>query len=202
MEPNTLESKIPHQEPIITQSGIVDTPNSLLGLSKLLFFFVPLYFFVYILMQMLRGDNPWVFLDFANLAIHEAGHFFFMPLGFFMHMLGGSIAQILVPLLFTSYFFVRKDWYAAAFCLFWTGESLVDLSVYIGDARAQVLPLIGMSDASLHDWNWILSQIGLLEYDKTFSFIGYIFAIVLMFGGLLGMLIDALVSFQKPKPLL
>lgn len=185
-------------EPILLRQPNNETsPNIPAVVSKLLFFFVPLYFFVSILMQMLRGDNPWVFLDYANLAIHEAGHLVFYALGFFAHMIGGSFAQLLIPLLLTWYFYAQRDWYAVAFGVFWTGQSLVNVSVYIGDARTQDLPLVQMSEAALHDWNWILSQLGLLHFDKVISTVGYTFAFVLMLAGLLGMIVNTLLSFQK-----
>ncbi|THJ24060.1 MAG: hypothetical protein CAF45_007060 [Nitrospira sp. CG24E] len=38
------------------------------------------------------------FLHLINLPFHEAGHILFIPLGRFMTILGGSLGQILMPL--------------------------------------------------------------------------------------------------------
>ena len=38
------------------------------------------------------------FLHLINLPFHEAGHLLFIPLGRFMTILGGSLGQILMPL--------------------------------------------------------------------------------------------------------
>ena len=38
------------------------------------------------------------FLHLPNLVFHEAGHILFLPFGRFMTVLGGSLLQILVPI--------------------------------------------------------------------------------------------------------
>ncbi len=111
-----------------------------------------------------RG-NPWIFLDGVNLIFHEAGHVIFMILGQFMMVLGGSLTQCLIPTLIGVYFIVKKQWYSANFCLFWLGDNLINVSVYIKDARSMILPLLG-GDTSGHDWHWLLNTLNLLEYDQ------------------------------------
>jgi hypothetical protein len=46
------------------------------------------------------------------------------------------------------------------------GQSLFNVSVYVRDARAQALPLLGGEDA-LHDWNWLLDTLHLLRWDQA-----------------------------------
>jgi hypothetical protein len=48
-----------------------------------------------------------------------------------------------------------------ALVLFWVSESLLNVSVYAGDAVVQQLPLLGVQD-SIHDWNYLLEDKGLL----------------------------------------
>jgi hypothetical protein len=103
----------------------------------------------------------WHLIDGVNLVIHEAGHIVFMPLGEFIMIAGGSLFQVIMPALFASYFFYQRQPYSAAFVLFWVGESLLNVSVYAGDAVAMQLPLLGGQD-SLHDWNYLLDRTGLL----------------------------------------
>src|SRR4051812_30626806 len=58
----------------------------------------------------------------VNLAIHEFGHYLFMPFGEMMTILGGSLFQVLFPLIFMGYFLVipaRRDVHAATVCLWW-----------------------------------------------------------------------------------
>jgi hypothetical protein len=108
--------------------------------------------------------NPyeWRLIDGANLLIHEAGHLFFRPLGEFMMFAGGSLFQVIVPAVFVGYFIWQKSYYSAAIVLFWVGESILNVSIYAGDSLALQLPLIGGED-SIHDWNWMLGQLGMLK---------------------------------------
>jgi len=107
------------------------------------------------------GKQSWVFLDNVNLVLHEAGHFVFRPFGDTMSLLGGSLHQLLWPALFAAYFWWRrKDRFAAAVCGFWLGESMLNLAIYVADARAMALPLVG---GEIHDWNALLSQWGVLH---------------------------------------
>ena len=103
----------------------------------------------------------WHFIDNVNLVIHEAGHLFFRPLGEFMMIAGGSLLQVIMPALFVGTFAYRRQFYSAALVLFWVGESLLNVSVYAGDSLALQLPLLGGED-SIHDWNWMLSELNLL----------------------------------------
>lgn len=103
----------------------------------------------------------WHLIDGVNLVIHEAGHAVFMPFGGLLTVAGGSLFQVVVPAVFVAYFYRRGQIYSAALVLFWVGESLLNVSVYAGDALALQLPLLGGED-SIHDWNYLLSSTGLL----------------------------------------
>lgn len=105
------------------------------------------------------GD--WRFVDNFNLVIHEAGHILFIPLGQFMTIAGGSLFQLMVPAIFAGYFYYQKKYYSCALVLFLLGESLINVSVYAGDAVRMELPLLG-GDDSIHDWNWMLDRLSLL----------------------------------------
>jgi hypothetical protein len=106
------------------------------------------------------GAASWCYLDLVNLAFHEFGHLVFTPFGSTLHYLGGSLGQLAVPGLLIFYFILRRDDPpAAAFCLWWLGENLVNISVYMADARDLHLPLVGGGD---HDWNELFYRFGLL----------------------------------------
>jgi hypothetical protein len=105
--------------------------------------------------------RQWHLIDGVNLVIHEAGHVVFMPFGELLSVAGGSLFQVIVPAAFVAYFYRRGQAYSAALVLFWVGESLLNVSVYAGDALELQLPLLGGED-SIHDWNHLLSMTGLL----------------------------------------
>jgi hypothetical protein len=100
------------------------------------------------------------FLHLINLVFHEAGHVIFGFFGQFIAILGGSANQVLIPALCTGVFLYRGQYGSAAATLFWTGQSLADISVYVYDGRAMALPLL--AEGLIHDWNFILGRLGLL----------------------------------------
>ena len=106
------------------------------------------------------GAADWCFLDLVNLAFHEAGHLFLSFGGTTLHFLGGTLGQLLVPALLAANFLLReRQPFAAALCVWWVGESLINVSVYMADARSLSLPLVGGGD---HDWNELFHRFGLL----------------------------------------
>ena len=139
--------------------------------------------------------RDWCFLDFVNLAFHEAGHLFFSPLGSTMHYLGGTLAQLIVPGLLAGHFLLRRrDPFAASLCLWWFGESLVNVSIYMADARDLALPLVGGGD---HDWNELFFRFGALGEDSVRRIAG-----LTRFAGAVGMLAGislALIGSWAPR---
>lgn len=113
----------------------------------------------------------WHFFDNVNLLMHEAGHWIFSPFGYFMSVFGGSLNQVLMPLIFVLYFwFWQKSKYSASLLLFWVGQSLANISVYAGDAVKMQLPLLGGGngwETGMHDWNWLLIRLGWLHFTDT-----------------------------------
>ncbi len=91
----------------------------------------------------MRDPGNFGLLDALDLAIHEGGHVFFGIFGEFMGFLGGTLFQLLVPLTFLLYFLQRHDRFAAAVVLWWIGQNLWNISVYVKDARSMELPLVG-----------------------------------------------------------
>ena len=115
------------------------------------------------------GDSV---IHLINLVFHEAGHIIFAPLGSFMMTLGGSLLQLIVPLACASAFlFQQDDRFGASICAWWAGESLLDLSPYINDARSLQLMLLGgpATEVEGHDWEAILTALGWLHLDHTIA---------------------------------
>jgi len=122
-------------------------------------------------------------LSDVDLAIHEFGHMLFMPfgiqfLGSTMMILGGSLTQVVFPLLFFGYFLRkrdesrRRDVFAAMVCLWWSAINLLDVAIYCADSRAGELMLLdGLTgkESDGHDWNNLLTRWGLLEHDTVIA---------------------------------
>lgn len=115
------------------------------------------------------------FLHLINLPFHEAGHLIFSPFGRFIASVGGTLGQLLVPLACGVTFLLKnRDNFAAAVSLWWLGENFLDIAPYINDARAGTLPLLGGNTGQtapygFHDWQFILGELDLLEYDHTLA---------------------------------
>jgi hypothetical protein len=107
----------------------------------------------------------WV-VDTIDLFIHEAGHPLFGIFGRFMYFLGGSLMQVLIPVA-AAIVFARASLRSLPFTLYWTGQSTVNVSIYIGDAPFQRLQLL--SRHAMHDWRWLLGYTGTLEYAEDFA---------------------------------
>lgn len=118
------------------------------------------------------GNFLMMFLHGVNLIFHEAGHTLFMMFGRFLHILGGSLMQILVPAIISSYFFYTKQPYAGAIALCWVGENFWDVSIYIKDAQHRLLPLLG-GEGVMHDWHFLLLDLRLLTKDQLIGGIAY-----------------------------
>ncbi|MNC88842.1 hypothetical protein D3C83_47060 [compost metagenome] len=82
-------------------------------------------------------------------------------------MLGGTFAQLLVPLLCGGHFLREGKRFEPWICLFWLGESLMYTAFYMADAVAMALPLVGGGE--IHDWNWLLQKWGLLRHTRLLS---------------------------------
>ena len=102
-------------------------------------------------------------LDGVDLAIHETGHLVFAPFGEFVGVAGGTLFQLIMPLVFVGYFWRRGDRHAASVALWWVGQNGGHIAYYLADARAQELPLVGGGE---HDWNYLLGRMGLLAHDQ------------------------------------
>ncbi|MFA5857892.1 MAG: hypothetical protein WC955_02385 [Elusimicrobiota bacterium] len=106
------------------------------------------------------------FIDGVNLIFHEAGHYIFIFFGDTIRFLGGTLGQLFFPTVFCLRFVSRGQKYEAAICGIWFGENVMNIAWYLGDAQAQVLPLVG---GDIHDWNWLLSKAGLLSRCQLIS---------------------------------
>jgi hypothetical protein len=127
------------------------------------------------LFLLLHPDHYGV-LDSLDLAIHETGHLVFGPFGEFIGFLGGTLMQLIVPSAFGGYFLHRGDRHAATVTLWWLAQNLWNVSVYIRDARAQELPLVGGGE---HDWTYLLDTLNLLERDLSIGRAVHLLGVVL-----------------------
>ena len=53
---------------------------------------------IYTSAQIYIQKADWIFINYANVIFHEAGHVIFSFFGDFIHVLGGTLGEFLVPL--------------------------------------------------------------------------------------------------------
>ncbi len=82
-----------------------------------------LCFYFLFLVYAARDRAGFLFLDYANLMIHECGHPLFSPFGYTIMIMGGTLAELIVPLLCAVYFFWKREIAGTAFCGFWFFEN-------------------------------------------------------------------------------
>jgi hypothetical protein len=143
----------------------------------------------------LAFDYHYHFIDGVNLLFHEAGHVFFGLLGTTLHFLGGTIGQLVFPILCAGQFLRQGQPFEASIMGVWLSESLMYAAAYIGDAQAQALPLVG---GHVHDWNWLLSRWGLLPHCQLIAGVLHVLASLLAIG-MLGLAARSLLD-RSPQP--
>jgi len=142
------------------------------------------------------------FLHLINTPFHEAGHIFFRPFGQFITSLGGTLGQLLMPLIcMGTLLFKTRDPFGASVTLWWFGENFLDIAPYMDDARAGDLPLLGgnfghSAPYGFHDWEYLLTESNIIEYDHTLAKIVFIIGSVIM---LLSLIWAGFVLFKQYK---
>jgi hypothetical protein len=116
------------------------------------------------------------FMHRVNLVFHEAGHVVFMPFGNFMMTLGGTLGQLLMPLIVgVALLRTNRDAFGGSLALWWLGQSLMDCAPYINDARDLRLMLLGGGTGAdrpgMHDWENILLDLGLIQHERSIALI-------------------------------
>ncbi len=100
---------------------------------------------------------------------------FFRPFGPFIASLGGTMGQLLVPLICFGVLLLKtRDTFGACVTLWWFGQNFFDIAPYIDDARSLTLALVGgntghSSPYGFHDWEYLLTESGLLAHDHLIA---------------------------------
>jgi hypothetical protein len=115
---------------------------------------------------LLDEDGFVLVLDHANLAFHEAGHIFFGILGRTPGLYGGTLGQLVFPVVVAAISWQRRDAVGFALAGVWFFENFLNIARYMADARVQLLPLVGGGE---HDWYNIFSRWGVLDADTRIA---------------------------------
>jgi len=130
-----------------------------------------LVFYVAFLAYAFSAHGGFLFIDSANLVVHEGGHNLFGWFGPTLGLWGGTLLQWIVPFLLAGYFFIQRQTTGFDFCLFFFFENWLYTATYMADARAQALPLVTTGDPDFveHDFYAIFSSLGVLDHDTQIA---------------------------------
>ena len=131
--------------------------------------------------QCLRAPGTYRWLDSLDLAIHETGHLVFGFDGEVLTLLGGTLFQLIVPAAFAVALWRQGDRHGATVPLWWLGQNCWNISVYVKDAQAQELPLVGGGE---DDWAFLLDHWGWLERDQVLGRAVFLVGVVLYLAAL------------------
>lgn len=124
------------------------------------------------------------FLDWVDLAFHEAGHLVLTPFGQVLHFLGGTLGQLFWPVACGVHFWRRGQRFSSAVMLLWLGQNFFNIARYQKDAVLTELPLVG---GGMHDWNWLLTRFHALKYAQVLGNLTYAVGVAAVFAGIYGM---------------
>ncbi|MBN1965261.1 MAG: hypothetical protein JW910_11495 [Anaerolineae bacterium] len=135
----------------------------------------------------LWGSTTGQVVWFLTIGPHEIGHVLCIPFGEFLAIAGGSIWQVLFWLLPGLWALLARRQIMVPLLL-WTvaGHSLINLAVYVGDARTRALPLLFGLGEDAHDWWNLLRMTGLLEADHTLAVLAGLSGVALVLACIAG----------------
>lgn len=144
--------------------------------APLLIWFVSLFF------RLLLNPDAQSIFNGLNLGVHETGHLLFRFCGQFLCIAGGTIFQLFVPVYGMWNFYKQKDFFAICLCFGWFSTNLFNVSVYMNDAISKQLHLVSPfgSEGIIHDWNYLFSSMGLLNYCHIIAGFVWFFAALSM----------------------
>ena len=165
-------------------------------------------YFVYATIRYLtagQGGDYMSLFWFIHGPIHEIGHFLF-PSGRFpltIHLLAGTIFQVLAPVAGAVQFAWRREYPPLAVMLGWLGFAVLDTSIYMADARrlehTLVSPFAGEGE-TIHDWNWLFDRFGCLNHAEGIASCVAFFGYLCCFLSVFGIAYMVLRGFRRPRP--
>lgn len=115
-------------------------------------------------------------------------------------ILGGTLGEVIVPLLCAVYFFTQREVFGVAFSSFWFFENFPYIGTYMTDARAGVLPLVGPGDEPEHDWETLFTQWCIITQDQNIGATVKLLGWVGMIGTVAWLAYRIFLAPQTPSP--
>ena len=118
----------------------------------------------------------------ANMIVHEAGHgvCYLLPCPQFFTSLNGTLFQLALPVIFIYYYYKRENSILAGLGSIWLAQNLVYVAWYMSYSQTPNLYPFFLGGSAIHDFWYIFSQLGVLEYDWLISGFVRVIAVILL----------------------
>ncbi|MEN8147399.1 MAG: hypothetical protein ABFR02_07255 [Campylobacterota bacterium] len=116
----------------------------------------------------------------ANMIVHEAGHgiCYLLPCPQFFMFLNGTLFQLALPLIFIYYYYKRGNMVLSGLGSIWLAQNLIYVAWYMSYAQTPNLYPFFLGGSATHDFWYMFSQLGVLEYDWLIA--GFVRAVAVM----------------------
>ena len=130
-----------------------------------------LAYLVYADIRFLRNPLSSTMFSGITLAFHEMGHLIFNFAGHFIGSFMGSGMQVLVPLIVIACSCGSRITSALPSAGSGSRSASSSWRTTSRTPARWISPLVGFSDDPEHDWHYLLSTTGLLNFDTFFAFL-------------------------------
>ncbi len=124
-----------------------------------------LVYFLVTAVRHLLDPEKWSLISGIILGTHELGHVVFSPFSEVLMVAGGTILQLLAPIIVAVVLYRQKEPIGVAMAGCWLAISLAGVAVYMADASKGELQLvsIGGGDDTTHDWTYLFDHWNLIR---------------------------------------
>lgn len=119
----------------------------------------------------------YTYADYFHLVVHTAGKYIFGLAGEAPGLYGGTVMQIIIPVLLIIFFYVNYLRIWLQFALFLFGHTMLNIGAYAADAATKKIELFGDPNVS-HDWNKILTNLDALNYSGDIARYFFVLAVI------------------------
>ncbi|NUN09081.1 MAG: hypothetical protein HUU54_07890 [Ignavibacteriaceae bacterium] len=126
----------------------------------------------------------YTYVDYFHYVVHVAGETIFGLLGDTAALFGGTVTQLMIPVLLIIFFYVNylRKW--LQFALFLMGHTFLNIGAYASDAAAMKIELFGPPEVN-HDWNKLLTQYDMMSYMGDISMFFFVMAVIAFLAAIL-----------------
>jgi len=137
----------------------------------------------------------------ANLIVHESGHgvcyLFSCPK--FISFINGTLFQLALPSFVVYYYTKRSNVLGVGLALMWLAQNLIYVAWYMSYSQTPNKYPFFLGGSATHDFWYMFSQLGVLEYDWLIAGIVRAVAVLLLLSSYFYLLYQAFFKNSHPR---